>query len=356
MTDVIYFTDRGKELSAQITGDVRYIDGRNGGVEEALSLAFSHRTPVVFIGACGIAVRLIAPYIRDKTTDPAVVCMDDAGRYAISLLSGHLGGANDLAVQISSQTGAIPVITTSTDVNHTFAIDVFAEKNGFGILNPSAIKTVSSRILSGESVPTKTFSQTFLLREDVRDYLRAADEDERPMINIVDSGWLFSMLNIAGIDPFMPLPAREVREDRLLDCGVNKRCLYLYEKDLCLGIGCRKGVPVDEILAFVKDVMMNRGLCMARIGSVSSIDIKKEETGITDFCAITGVPFFTYSADELNEAEGDFSSSAFVAGQVGVDNVCERAASLTAGASGEKILGKMKTARVTVSIYRKRIL
>lgn len=353
---LIYFTDKGKELASQISGDVRYIDGREGGVEKALKDAFTNRKDLAFIGACGIAVRLIAPYIKDKTTDPAVVCMDDAGKYVISLLSGHIGGANDLAVRIASQTGAVPVITTSTDVNHTFAIDVFAENNGFGILNPSAVKTVSSMILKGESVPTKTFSQTFLMREDVRDYLRPAMDDERPVINIVDSGWLFSMLGIAGIDPYMPLPERAVREDRLLDCGVNSRCLYLYEKDLCLGIGCRKGTPVDEIIAFVKDVMMNKGLCMTRVGSVSSIDIKKDEAGITDLCAILRVPFHTYSADELNMADGNFEPSHFVAETVGVDNVCERSASLTAGNTGEKIVGKMKTARVTVSIYRKRIL
>ncbi|MBQ1844057.1 MAG: hypothetical protein II133_05605, partial [Lachnospiraceae bacterium] len=94
---VIYFTDKAADLASQITEYTDLVDGRNGGVEDALREAFEKKIDLAFIGAAGIAVRLIAPYLRDKTSDPAVICMDEAGSFVISLLSGHLGGANDLA-------------------------------------------------------------------------------------------------------------------------------------------------------------------------------------------------------------------------------------------------------------------
>lgn len=353
MIRVIYFTDKAAELATKITEYTDLCDGRNGGVEESLREAFEKKIDLCFICACGIAVRLIAPYLKDKTTDPAVIVIDEGGSFVISLLSGHLGGANELTRNIADQIGATPVITTATDVNHTFAVDVFAKRHGFGILNPSAIKTVSSRVLKGEMIPVKTASPTLLMEEECRDYLRPVRDDERPVINVVDSGWIFSMLDIAGIDPYMPLPERNVREDLLLNCGVNDRCLYLYDQDLCLGIGCRKDTPIDDIFPFVKDVMMNKGLSMARVGSVSSIDLKKDEAGILGLCGVLRVPFYTYTAGELAAVKGSFTPSEFVEEKVGVDNVCERAAALTAGVTGEKIVGKMKTSRVTVSIYRR---
>lgn len=353
MVRVIYFTDRAADLATQITEYTDLVDGREGGVEAALKEAFDKKIDLAFIGAAGIAVRLIAPYIRDKTSDPAVICMDEAGRFVVSLLSGHLGGANDLAKRVAVQIGATPVITTATDVEHTFAVDIFAKNNGLGILNPSAIKTVSSKVLKGEMIPVKTSDPTLIFQEECRDFLRPVRDDERPMINVVDSGWLFSMLDLAGIDPYMPLPDRNTREDLLMDCGVNDRCLYLYEQDLAVGVGCRKGTPIDEIFPFLKDVLMHKGLCMARIGSVSSIDIKKDEPGILGLCGVLKVPYHTYTAGELKAVKGNFSPSQFVVEQVGVDNVCERAAALTAGVTGEKIVGKMKTERVTISIYRK---
>ena len=353
MVRVIYFTDRAADLATQITEYTDLVDGREGGVEAALKEAFDKKIDLAFIGAAGIAVRLIAPYLRDKTTDPAVICMDEAGRFVISLLSGHLGGANDLAKRVAVQIGATPVITTATDLEHTFAVDIFAKKNGLGILNPSAIKTVSSKVLKGELIPVKSADQTLIYQEECRNFLRPVKEDERPVINVVDGGWLLSLLDIAGIDPYMPLPDRYTREDLLLNCGVSDRCLYLYRQDLAVGVGCRKGTPIDEIFPFLKDVLKNKGLAMARIGSVSSIDVKKDEAGILGLCGVLKVPYHTYTAGELKAVKGNFSPSQFVEDQVGVDNVCERAAALTAGITGEKIVGKMKTARVTISIYRR---
>ncbi|MQN00887.1 MAG: cobalamin biosynthesis protein CbiG [Lachnospiraceae bacterium] len=354
MIKVIFFTANGRKLAEKIPDEKQLIDGTAGVTEKNIAEAFLNQIPLVFIGAAGIAVRLIAPYIKDKTTDPAVICMDEAGRFVIPILSGHIGGANELAEKLSAELSATAVITTATDVNHTFAVDIFAKKNGLGILNPSAIKTISSRVLSGDIISVKSESLHRLYQSDYRKYLRPVQgKEERPDIVIVGNDGLISILKSAGLDPFLPLPERQVREEFLLNAGIDASCLYLFEKNLCAGIGCRKFTGFDEIFSFLKDVVSNMNLCMACIDSVSSIDIKRSETGLINLSHALGVPFITYSAEELKKAEGYFKSSPFVQATVGVDNVCERAASLSAGHGAKKIVGKMKTERVTISIYGK---
>lgn len=351
---VIAFTDKGMNLGEKIPGECQLVDGRKGRTEQAIARAFMNRIPLVFIGAAGIAVRLIAPYIKDKTTDPAVICLDEKGQFVIPLLSGHLGGANELAHSISAELGATAVITTATDVNHTFTVDIFAKENGLGILNPSAIRTVSAKVLAGEMISVKSTSVHRLYQKDYGRYLRPVNgSDERPDIDIVSGELLIPILRAAGIDPYMTLPERSLREELLRNAGVSDRCLYLYPKDLCVGIGCRKLTGFDEIFPFLKDVFMNKNLCVAQIDSVSSIDIKKDEPGLINLCGALDVPFHVYSAEELKKAEGHFKPSPFVEAQVGVDNVCERAAALSAGHDSKKLLGKIKTERVTISIYRK---
>ena len=351
---VIAFTDRGMSLGKKIPGECELVDGRVGRTENAISEAFSNKIPLIFIGAAGIAVRLIAPYIKDKTTDPAVLCMDEKGRFVIPLLSGHIGGANELAEHLAGELNATAVITTATDVNHTFAADLFAKDNGLGILNPSAIKTVSSKVLAGEILSVKSASTHRLYQNDYKKYLRPVQgNDERPDIDIVGNDWLVSILNAAGINPFMPLPERFNREELLRNAGISDRCLYLYEKNICVGVGCRKLTGFDEIFPFLQYVMRHKNICMASVDSISSIDIKRDEPGLVNLSGALGVPFKVYSAEELKRAEGHFKPSPFVEAQVGVDNVCERAAALSAGHGAKKLVGKMKTERVTISIYEK---
>ena len=107
---------------------------------------------LIFIGACGIAVRAIASSVKDKLTDSPVLVLDEKGRFVIPLLSGHVGGANALALRIAERIGAIPVITTATDINEKFAVDVFAQKNRFAIMNRDGIAKISAKVLAGETV------------------------------------------------------------------------------------------------------------------------------------------------------------------------------------------------------------
>ena len=174
---------------------------------------------IVFIGAAGIAVRLCAPYVRDKFQDPAVVVLDEGGQFAVPILSGHMGGANDLARLLSEETGAAAVITTATDVNGRFAVDEFARKAGLVVTDREAAKRVSACILQGEPVG---FYSALPVRGPVPEELTAVRDTE----------------SLVGF------PAAVLVEERPGRAGQTPaHILRLFPRNLTAGMGCRRGVP-----------------------------------------------------------------------------------------------------------------
>ena len=155
---IIAFTDNGMEIAYKLSNslseanDVDFARCGKGALSTWTEEHFSTNDALIFIGAIGIALRAIAPYIKTKTKDPAVVVVDELGQFSIPILSGHIGGANELALQIAEDLGSIPVITTATDINKVFAVDTWAKSQGLQILNPQCIKLVPSKLLKGESV------------------------------------------------------------------------------------------------------------------------------------------------------------------------------------------------------------
>lgn len=295
---LIAFTDRGKALAdtlaAALDGDsVRC--GEPLGLREWVAAHFQTGNCLIFVGAAGIAVRAVAPYVRSKTADPAVVVVDEAGGFAIPILSGHLGGANDLARTIGSICGAVPVLTTATDVNGVFAVDEWAKRQNCVIPNAEKIKEVSSLLLSGGTVR---------LRSD---------------------------LPIAGEPPRGVRVTEEQDYDVLLSLRTRgKDVLRLVPRIAVLGVGCRRGAPRDAIEAALTAMLGKSSLYEQAICAVATIDLKKDEPGLLAFCAGHGWPLRSYSAEQLRQVEGDFTASAFVERVTGVDNVCERAAVLAA--------------------------
>ncbi len=257
---------------------------------------FSQKEGIVFIGAAGIAVRAIAPYIKSKAEDPAVVVMDDMGRFSISLLSGHLGGANELAERLAEMAGGQAVITTATDIHGRFAVDLFAKEQGLVITELKKIKEISSAILKGENVG---FHCDF------------------PVSGELPSG----LIQGEACRTNLWITIKEGSRDEVL-----KESLKLVPRILVLGIGCRKGVPAETIEKVVDRAFKEWNLSFEGLSACASIDIKKEEQGICQFASAKGVPFYTYPAEVLAKTEGEFSSSSFVKQVTGVDNVCERAA------------------------------
>ncbi len=257
---------------------------------------FAWADALLFVASAGIAVRAIAPHLRSKTADPAVLVMDEAGKFVIPLLSGHIGGANALARTLAEGLGGTAVLTTATDVNARFSPDAWAAEHGLAISSLEAAKAVSAAILEGD-VP-------FLCDFPV-------------------SG---------------PLPAGLVRgAEGPVGIYIGYRTaapfattLRLIPKVLRLGIGCRRGTSAQDIEAAAVRVLEEARIDRRALRLAASIDLKRDEPGLLEFCKNWGLPVKFYSAGELNAVPGEFTASGFVREVTGVDNVCERAAALGA--------------------------
>lgn len=292
--------------------------------------AFKDQIPLVFISSAGIAVRQIAPFVSSKVTDPPVIVMDDRGRHVISLLSGHIGGANELTLRIAGILKADPVITTATDNRGLFAVDVFARKNNLTIKNMGAVKNLSSALINGEKVSIWFDPDYCRAVEGGR--LSEAEERSNPEL-------LFCRDRSEQTKPSIIVSPHCEPED--------ENTVHLVPKCILIGIGCRKNTNREQIEAAIDFVLQKKQIERAAVYGICSIDLKKEEEGICSLAKDWKVPFYTYSAGELQRAEGEFTASSFVSKITGVDNVCER----SIAAAGGRLLEK-KTIRnqVTVSL------
>ncbi len=304
---------------------------------------FLKSAAVIFVGAAGIAVRTIAPFLRSKTEDPAVLAADECGRHIISLLSGHLGGGNALTAYLAEKLGADPVITTASDVGGKIAIDVWARKNDLFITDPEAAKGIAARIVNGETVPfycegriRGEIPPELMLTEPVGRCEKSEDRDivpqnvrreenENPadqMIALPDSQ--NSGHTGCGCEISAGSVIVSVR-DVFSDCD-DRQSLHLVPQVVVLGMGCKRGKSFSEIQDFVYRLLKRCRISPGSICGLASIDLKAEEAGLKRLAAELGVPFKTFSAATLREVSVTLSSSSFVYETTGTDNVCERAA------------------------------
>ncbi|MFT4144194.1 MAG: cobalt-precorrin 5A hydrolase [Mobilitalea sp.] len=296
-------------------------------VEEKLSEwtkeKFQECKALVFIGACGIAVRAIAPFVKNKLLDPPVLVIDEAGRFVIPILSGHYGGANELAQNLADKLGAAAVITTATDVNKLFAVDVFARKNSLHICNREGIEKVSAAVLNKDKV------------------------------SIAISGEIKGVIpkELTVID--YPVTKVSILVSPFKDDG-QKADLQLCPKAYVVGIGCRRNKSYSELEAEVKKQIERIGVRGEAIMAFASIDRKKDEEGLISLASHYNLPFLTFTEENLKALPGEFTSSAFVEEQVGVDNVCERAAMAACGENGKLILGKQAENGITIAIAERK--
>ena len=325
-TAIFAFTERGKararRVAEQLDGETTlYAPARlvaedfeayGGGLPEFVGSLFDSDA-LVFVGAAGIALRAVAPHVASKKSDPAVLCMDEAGRFVIPLLSGHIGGANALARRLAAALNATPVITTATDVNGRFSVDTWATEHGMAISSMALAKRVSAEIL-------------------VRDipFWSDAERPDRLAEGLVwsDTGELGVCASIHDIKPF---------EDTLL----------LVPRALYVGIGCRRGTSEEAVETAIFGVLSAHNLRPEAVKGVASIDVKADEAGLLACCRNHGWPMAFYTAEQLNAVPGSFTQSEFVRHTVGVDNVCERAA---AASGGDVIVAKTAMNGVTVAV------
>ncbi|MBR4545168.1 MAG: cobalamin biosynthesis protein [Oscillibacter sp.] len=319
------FTARGKALSERLCAA---LGGAASCTRDAPAPTLSGwtaenfpcRRALVYVGAAGIAVRAVAPYLRGKAVDPAVIAVDECGRFAVPLVSGHLGGANELARRIASVTGGAAAVTTATDVNGVFAVDEWARRHNCAVVPVSGIKAVSAKILNGETVRVYTaFPMAGDPPEGV-ELVRTAPE---------------------GVELVQTMPDVWV--------GVRRRPpLSLVPRILTLGVGCRRGTDADALKRRFSALCDKYELFPEAFRAAATIDIKAHEPGLLTFCAAHGWKLHVYRADELRRVPGTFTASAFVERRTGVDNVCERAAVLSSG--GKLIVTKCAGDGVTFAV------
>jgi cobalt-precorrin 5A hydrolase len=289
--------------------------------------AFQRREDLVCVMAAGIVVRSIAPYLQGKDTDPAVVLVDEAGKFAISLLSGHLGGANDLARRVAQILNGTPVITTATDVRGLPALDSLAAQRGLIIENLDAVRQVHMALLSGRPV-------------------RLVDPDGYLTDLLKETPGLFIGEN--DLDAALTGDAPGVY------AGFRERAwppgwLILRPPNLVAGMGCHKGTPAQEILDFLQRIFRQERLSLASLKALATIEAKKEEPGLRQAAVKLGVEFIWFTKEELQEITVPHPS-AQVARHLGVLSVSEAAAMKAGGA--ELVLAKVKDANATLAVAR----
>lgn len=277
---------------------------------------------LIFVGAAGIAVRSIAPFLESKTTDPAVLCVDEAGTFVIPLISGHIGGGNLAATVLAEGIGATPVITTATDINGKFAVDVFAAENDLLISDLLLAKYVSAAILRGEKIEVGCeCSWEGAVPEELM--LRSCE---------VAPGSQNVVVNKPGSEPGKEL-GKEPGNPPRIRIGIHagdEQALHLIPKVVTIGLGCRREKDPDEMIVFIDRALQEVGILPEAVEQIATIDIKQREPAIFAAAAHLKVPVQVFSAQELAAVPGDFTTSAFVSETVGVDNVCERSALLGA--------------------------
>jgi len=279
----------------------------------------------IFLAAAGIAVRTIAPHLEDKTRDPAVVVLDHKGTHVISLLAGHLGGANELARKVAELTGGTPVITTATDTENVPAIDTLAARNGLVIANPERIKVINAALAEGRPV----------LVDDPENRLHAATNPEL-------TPWFIpaDIENSHGQNtPLVRVTWRMTDDDQTL---------ILQPRVLVAGIGCRKGTSREEIMTAITRVFAQHRLALGSLAALASIDIKAQEKGMVETARALDVPLSFYSADELQGITIPTPSS-MVKKHIGVESVCEAAALKQSGQTS-LLVPKQITGRTTLAI------
>jgi cobalt-precorrin 5A hydrolase len=326
---------------AKYSGELEEVPGERrifaGSVRELLPNLFRRYEAVILFFSLGAAVRLIAPLLEDKKTDPAVIVIDEGGEHVISVLSGHLGGANRLTLQIAELLQSRPVITTASDVQGTFAADLLGREFGWRADSFAPMKSVSAAIVNGEPV-------AFLQESGERDWLPAGAVLPDHIRLCTD------MLELLQV----PRSAAIVVTDRLLKpeeaAALGERTAVYRPRSLVLGLGCNRGTPAAELEAVVMETLAELGLSPLSVRNAATAAIKGDEAGLLALCGKYGWELSLYSPEQLNSVPLDCPSE-IVFKATGAYGVCEPAALLSSG-SGKLLMTKKKSGNVTIAVAR----
>ena len=329
---IISVSKKGYELSIKLKklldsdSTIIKCDIYHKDVKNTFNLLFYEYDSIIAIMASGILIRSISHLIESKTTDPAILNIDDNGNFVISMLSGHLGGANKLTLKIADLIDATPVITTSTDVNKKLGIDVLAKDLYLSINNTKEILHFNKSILDGKKV---SFTVNANAKHDyLYDYLNN---------------------NTLEMDVSIYFSSRIKNDEIEAECDNHK--LILKPRKIVFGIGCRRGKTCNEINEAVNNVLNELNIHKSRINMFSSAEIKKDELGLLELSESLDIPINFVDLDRLKLFRSeDVQKSEFVMSKFGIYGVCEPSALITAGFDSKLIYKKTAFDGVTVSV------
>ena len=311
----VAFTHRARELSERVRQVWEEAAGKRREIivwRESKNLTesiFSASDTLLFFCASGIAVRMAAPFLKDKTSDPAILVIGEDGRFVISLVSGHLGGANRYALWTAELLHAQPVITTATDGRNMAAPDVWAQKYRLSISDMKLAKRMTSYLLNRSDASLKE-------TEEAESPLKKTEASESPLQ--------------PNKKYYICIADKEQQEKIREDAGPGEEILFMEPKKYVVGIGCRRETEYEKMEAFIRDFLAENGIDPSLVSRICSIDLKADEDCIKRTARALKAEFTVFSKENLLSVIGDFSSSDFVQRAVGVDNVCERSALLGA--------------------------
>jgi cobalt-precorrin 5A hydrolase len=295
----------------------------------------AHNQIVLFF-ALGAAIRLIAPLLQDKHNDPGVVVIDDAGKFAMSVISGHSGGANDLTRQCAHLLGAIPVVTTASDVHNTLAVDLLSDTMGWPIEDPSQVTAVSAAIVNGESVA--------ILQE-------AGQCDWWDSVH----AWPKNLVRVNSLHDIMTtaFAALLIISDRLIEGLPEGLPTIVYRPpSLVLGVGCRRGVSFAALDGFIKTTLKAQHLAFQSIAVLASADIKVDEVALQMLAQHYSWRFETHTAEALKAVTAIVTPSEHVQRLTGTPSVSE-AAALLSSHNGQLAVCKQKGEGMTLAVARR---
>ncbi len=318
---VLAVTDKGRRLGEQITAAIdgcRLID-RGRGVGSAFAEAWNEADGLICVMAAGIVVRLLVGRCRSKFVDPAVVVVDENGRFAISLLSGHIGGANQLARKVADVCGGTAVITTASDVSGHTALDLWALANSCVIVNPERLARVSAKLANTG---------------------RLTLYQERP--------------DLVDVPPDIHVIGERDQADLVVSYQAEPTTisLHLMPRRRFIGLGCRQGVALQAFTEALQDLQQDYGLDLRSVAGLASIDLKKQEQGLREIAERYRWPLRFFSSDELNRIATP-TPSTVVYQKTGAHSVCEAAAMRAAGTPeipGKLIISKVKWKTITAAV------
>ncbi|WP_077210556.1 cobalt-precorrin 5A hydrolase [Bacillus dakarensis] len=319
--------EKGDELER----DIRMFDGS---VRLLLPSLFKEYKGIVCIISLGAVVRMIAPLLIDKKTDPGIVVIDDKGENVISVLSGHLGGANELTIEVAEMLGANPIITTASDVQKTIPVDLFGKKFGWVWDSAEKLTPVSASVVNEEQI-------AIVQESGEKDWWHY----DRPLPpNMTLYGSVEEALD-HEFDAALVITHRLLsqKEQEILHNGVVFR-----PKVIVIGMGCNRGTKPEEIQSVIMDTLQELNFSTKSVKALCTIDLKKDEEGLLETVQKFGWEFITYTPEELNSIHIEQPSDT-VFKYTGAYGVSEPAALLYSGAEGLNLV-KKKSGNVTISV------